>query len=147
MENFEVALAALVDTYHNKINQQWAYKILVNQAEQIVKDESWVYDDTHPEPVAPTLTALTPNTAVLGSADVTMVCTGTGFTPESVINFNTVDEPIVFISDTEISTVVKPSIDWGAVAAPVFVKNGELVSETLDFTFTEVLAEDTKKRR
>lgn len=146
-EDFEVALAAFVETYRNVANRSRVVRLLQNQAEQTNRDDGWAYDDVNPQPASPTLTALTPNTAVLGSEDVTMVCTGTGFTPQSVINFNTVDEPIVFISETEISTVVKPSIDWGEVAAPVFVKNGSLASETLEFTFTAVAADDTKKRR
>lgn len=137
MEDFEVALAALVDTYRNKANKAWISKILINQSEQIEKDEGWVYDDVNAQPVSPTLTSISPDTAVLGDPDVTMVCTGTDFSPDSVITFAGQPEPIEFISDTEISTVVKPSLAWGAVAVPVTVKNGTLESDPIDFTFTD----------
>ena len=145
MEDFDVALAAFVETYRNQVDSDWVAKLLRNQAEQVEKDEGWVFNDTtNPQPVSPTLTAITPNTAVLGSEDVTMVCTGTDFTAESVIIFAGQPEPIVFVSDTEISTVVKPSLGWGAVTVQVTVKNGTLESEPQDFTFTESVANRRK---
>ena len=137
MEDFEVALATLVDGYRNVMNKQLVSKALNNQAEQVEKDEGWIYDDVNPQPVSPTLTSISPDTAVLGDPDVTMVCTGTDFSPQSVITFAGQDEPIEFISDTEISTVVKPSLGWGAGAQPVTVKNGTLESDPIDFTFTD----------
>lgn len=135
--SFQSELTELVDSYRNVINKHEVSRVLSGTAEIVEKDEGWIYDETHPQPASPTISALTPNTAVLGDPDVTMVVTGTDFTPQSVIVFNGTDEPIVFISDTEISTVVKPSIDWGAVAAPVSVRNGSLESNELDFTFTD----------
>jgi hypothetical protein len=137
MEDFETALSALVDSYRNKANKYDISKILVGKAEIIEKDEGWIYDDVNPQPVSPTLTSISPDTAVLGDPDVTMVCTGTDFSPQSVITFAGQDEPIEFISDTEISTVVKPSLGWGAGAQPVTVKNGTLESDPIDFTFTD----------
>ena len=137
MEDFETALSALVDSYRNKANKYDISKILVGKSEIIEKDEGWIYDDVNPQPVSPTLTSISPDTAVLGDPDVTMVCTGTDFSPQSVITFAGQDEPIEFISDTEISTVVKPSLGWGAGAQPVTVKNGTLESDPIDFTFTD----------
>jgi IPT/TIG domain-containing protein len=91
-----------------------------------------------PEPdVAPTLDTLSPSTAELGSADFTLHLLGADFTPSSVIMFAGQPEPIVFVSDEEITTVVKPSLGWGAVSVPVLVKNGVEESASLDFTFTE----------
>jgi IPT/TIG domain len=98
---------------------------------------------------APTLTSISPDIAVLGDPDVTMVCTGTGFTEDSTIMFAGNPEPIVFTSETEISTVVKPSLDWGATAVDVMVRNSAGESETLQFTFTDPVARGGKgsKRR
>lgn len=97
--------------------------------------------ETPPEPpepdVAPTLDTLSPATAELGSADFTLHLLGADFTPSSVVMFAGQPEPIVFVSDEEITTVVKPSLGWGAVTVPVLVKNGVEESEPLDFTFTE----------
>ena len=87
-------------------------------------------------PVTPVLTSLTPDTAVIGGADVTMKVSGTGFTPASVITFNGGDEPTSFTSPTEVSTGVKPSTATTPGAYPVTVRNGDLDSGQLSFTFT-----------
>jgi hypothetical protein len=137
MTDFETELAALIDTYRNKANKHGISQSLVGAADIIEKDEGWIYDETNVQPVSPTLTSISPDTAVLGDPDVTMVCTGTDFSANSVITFAGQPEPIVFISDTEISTVVKPTLPWGAVSVPVTVKNGSLESDPLDFTFTD----------
>ena len=92
-----------------------------------------------PLPVpTPVLTSLDPATAELNSADFTLRCLGSGYTDMSVIMFAGQPEPIVFVSTEEITTVVKPSLPWGAVTLPVTVKapDGQ-ESAPLDFTFTE----------
>jgi len=81
------------------------------------------------------LTSLSPNTAVSGSADVVMSCIGVGFTPDTVIKFGDYDEPTTFVSPTEVTTGVKPSL-FAPAAVPVLVRNGDVSSEPLDFTFT-----------
>ena len=122
--------------------------------------ETWLFHDyidakywvdqkegQEPEPApAPVLSSLEPNTAVLNTPDVTMHCIGSGFTEESVINFAGQPEPIVFVSDTEITTIITLSLPWGAVTVPVYVENADgQTSETLDFTFTEEVAGGTRK--
>jgi hypothetical protein len=104
--------------------------------------------DPPPEPpAAPTISALTPNTAVSGAVDdITMVVTGTGFTAGSVIVFNGFDEPTTLISDTECSTGVRPSI-FGVAVCPVEVRDAGGTSNSLDFTFTEPEAPVTSRRR
>jgi len=90
-----------------------------------------------PEPgMEPTLTSLDPNTAELDSADITLRCIGTNFTDSSVIHFSDHDEPTTFVSDTEVTTGVKPSLGWGEVAVPVTIKQGSYETDPLDFTFT-----------
>jgi len=81
------------------------------------------------------LTSLSPNTAVSGSADVVMSCIGTGFTPNTVIKFGDYDEPTTFVSPTEVTTGVKPSL-FQPAAVPVSVREATVSSESLDFTFT-----------
>ena len=84
--------------------------------------------------------------AVSGAAaDITMVVTGTGFTEGSVITFNDLDEPTTFISDTEVSTGVKPSLFVVPAVCPVAVRDAGGTSNALDFTFTE--AEAPVRRR
>jgi len=98
------------------------------------------------EDIAPTLTSLSPNTAVLGDPDLTLVCLGSGFTSATVIHFSDQDEPTTLISDTEVSTGVKPSLGWGAVSVDVYVKNGDLQSDALPFTFTEPTSSRSKSK-
>jgi hypothetical protein len=93
---------------------------------------------------APVLTSLSPNTAVLGSADLTLVCNGSGFTEDTRINFAGQEENTTLVSDTQVSTGVKPSLGWGVVSVPVYVTNGGLMSEVLQFTFTEAVSRSKK---
>jgi len=137
MEDFEVALATLVDGYRNKMNKQLVSKALNNQAEQVEKDEGWVYDEVNQQPVTPTLTSIDPDTAVIGDPDVTLTVTGSDFTPQSVITFNGGNETTEFVSDTELTTIVKPSTATTAGAYPVTVKTSTLESDAVDFTFTD----------
>jgi hypothetical protein len=85
---------------------------------------------------APVLSALTPATAVSGADDFTLSCTGTGFTDRSVIVFGSHDEPTTLVSDTEVTTIVKPSL-FAPAEVPVWVRNGPSASDSVNFTFTE----------
>lgn len=94
-------------------------------------------DPPEPPPV-PTVTSLTPDTAVSGAPDdITMVVNGTGFTAASVITFNDLDEPTTLISDTQVSTGVKPSLFVVPAVCPVAVRDVSGTSNSVDFTFTE----------
>jgi len=91
--------------------------------------------------VAPVINSLTPNTAPANDpTDVNMVVEGSGFTPQSTIVFNGYDEPTTYISETQVSTIVKPSIFEVAAVCPVLVRNGTEESDPLDFTFTDPVA-------
>jgi hypothetical protein len=135
--SFESDLTALIDGYRNTINKHEVSRLLTGAADIVEKDEGWIYDEVNVQPATPVLTSISPNTAVLNDPDVTMTCTGEGFSESSVIVFAGQQEPITFVSETEISTVVKPSLPWGAVTVDVSVKNGTMESDTLEFTFTE----------
>lgn len=100
-----------------------------------------------PPEEAPTISSLSPAFAVIGDpADLEMIVTGAGFTSSSTIVFNGGDETTAHISATEVSTTVKPSTAGVAGAFPVEVRNGELVSNSLPFTFTEPAARSGKRR-
>jgi hypothetical protein len=102
-------------------------------------------DSPDPEPgMEPTLTSLDPATAVLGDPDLTLRCIGTNFTDTSLIHFSDHDEPTTFVSDTELTTGVKPSLGWGAVAVPVTVRQGSFETGPLDFTFTDGAQQSTR---
>jgi hypothetical protein len=89
----------------------------------------------------PVLTSISPDTAVSGDPDLILTCTGTDFVPASVIHFGIEDEPTTFVSDTEVTTGVKPSLFAPAVI-PVTIRTGNLVSDPVDFTVTEPVAEE-----
>jgi hypothetical protein len=90
------------------------------------------YMAEHPTPV---LSSLTPDTAVSGDPDFDLSCAGTYFTPDCLIMFGAVAEPTTFVSATELTTIVKPSLFAPAVV-PVTVRNGPMNSDAVDFTFT-----------
>jgi hypothetical protein len=96
----------------------------------------------------PILTSLSPDTAASGDADFVLHCMGSNFTPASVIQFGPAednDEPTTFVSSTEVTTGVKPSLFDPAVV-PVTVRNGEASSNEVEFTFTEPLSDDEAPR-
>ena len=97
--------------------------------------------------VAPVLTSLTPAELSVPGVDSEVVLTGTGFSAQSVVNWNGGDEATDFISETELRTTVKPS----TVQAPlpfvlsVYVHQAGLQSNALNFTFVEAV--EARKRR
>lgn len=94
-------------------------------------------DPNQGPPIVPAIISLTPNTAPANDpTDIVMVVEGTNFTPNSVIVFNGYDEPTTFISDTQVSTGVKPSLFEVEAECPVEVRGGGGVSNSLPFTFT-----------
>jgi len=94
-----------------------------------------------PEPgLEPTVEYLAPAEAVCGSTDFTMRVVGTNFTDTSIIVFNRGEENTVFVSDTDLTTIVKPSLASIAAALPVLVRQGTYDSNEVMFTFTEAEA-------
>jgi hypothetical protein len=91
--------------------------------------------------ITPTLSSLNPNTAVSGDPDFVLSCTGTNFRSSSVIIFGYEDEPTTFVSDTEVTTGVKPSL-FAPVTVPVLIRTPGLPdTDPVDFTFTEPVVE------
>jgi hypothetical protein len=100
-----------------------------------------------PPPAVPlVLEDIDPDSAEIGSADLTLTLTGTGFTGDSVIVFNGGDEPTTFVSDTELTTIVKPSTAGTEGDFPVLVRNAGEQSAALDFTFTAAGVTRTKTK-
>jgi hypothetical protein len=99
---------------------------------------------------APDLERLEPDEADAGDAeDIVMHVHGTGFTEESVIYFNGLEEPTTFVSETEVTTGVKPSLFVVPAVCPVTVRNGSYESDALEFEFLDpeepVAARETKR--
>lgn len=85
----------------------------------------------------PVVTGLSPESAEIGSADLTLTVSGTGFADGDVISFNGGDEPTTFVNDTTLTTVVKPSTASGPWSIPVRVNGAGGSSNALMFSFTE----------
>jgi len=97
--------------------------------------------------VAPTVTGLSPNTAVAGdAADIEMSVMGDGFAPGCVIVFNGYDEPTTFVSAAQVSTGVKPSLFVVPADCPVAVRNGSAISNEITFSFTDPAVRSSKRR-
>jgi hypothetical protein len=134
MEPFAEALAALIATYKNKYPKDLVRNACYYAVDLVEKDLEWLYGSEKP-----TATALSPDTAVAGDAtDIVMTVTGTGFTESSVIWFAGHAEPTTFVSATEVSTGVKPSLFTVPDSCEVVVKtaDGQASDPPLTFTFT-----------
>jgi hypothetical protein len=92
--------------------------------------------DAVAEAVTPVITALTPDSCVIGDADFTLYVSGEKFGESSEIMFAEQPEPTTLNADGTLSTGVKPSLWSAAAVVKVVVCNGALVSEPMDFTFT-----------
>ena len=102
--------------------------------------------ETGAPPAPPVLTELSPDTAVSGDPDLTRSCQGTGFGVNTKIEFAGVDEPTTLVSDTEVTTGVKPSLFAPDAVVPVRVHEGPIYSDPIDFTFTApVVAEGAEE--
>lgn len=89
-------------------------------------------------PAKPTVTALVPNTAEIGTPPLVMKVQGTNFTPNSEILWNGVPEPTTYVSATELTTVVKPETATGAFTIPVSVRTQWVNADAgQNFSFTE----------
>jgi IPT/TIG domain len=83
---------------------------------------------------APVLDGLNPASLPVPGPDAWIVVHGSGFFPGSVIVWNDQDVETEYVNEGEVRTQIQmtaPGID------PVYVRNGGLKSNVLDFTFTE----------
>jgi hypothetical protein len=85
----------------------------------------------------PVITSIAPDTAVIGDPSFTLVVTGTGFSADSVIVFAGHDEPTTLEADGTLSTGVNMGVWLGPDTLPVVVRNFNVVSNAVEFTFTE----------
>jgi hypothetical protein len=88
-------------------------------------------------PDPPVVDAITPNACALGDPDFTLVVSGSGFYPASIIVFAGHDEPTTLNEDGTLSTGVKPVLWLDPVVVQCQVRNGPVMSNAVDFTFGE----------
>ena len=87
--------------------------------------------------VKPTISALEPDTCAIGDPDFDLHVTGENFTTASIIYFAGHDEPTTLNEDGTVSTGVNMAMWHGPDTVNVYVRNGTLHSNALEFTFTE----------
>jgi hypothetical protein len=66
-----------------------------------------------------TLTGISPNTAVHGTAAIPVTCTGTNFTPYSLVTVDNVIVPTTYVSPTSLTALVTPKATAGTQAVRV----------------------------
>jgi hypothetical protein len=96
----------------------------------------WMYGPDPAPGAEPVLDSLDPAEAVVGGPDVTLRLLGSNFLPTSVIIFNNGAEMTTFVSDTELTTLVKASLAGAAIDVPVEVRSGVQVTASQTFSFT-----------
>lgn len=86
--------------------------------------------------VNPTLTSITPTTAVSGTGTVALTAvTGTGFTRQSVVYANGVPQPTVFVSSTTLTATMTKKATAGTWPITV-VTGGAVTTVAQTFTWT-----------
>lgn len=100
---------------------------------EVVQGEDW------PGGEPPVIESIAPESLDVPGPDRELTITGHGFNADSVIVWNGGDEPTDFASDTELKTVVKPSTVQAPLpfTLPIYVRNGDLNSNTVYFTFVQ----------
>lgn len=95
--------------------------------------------------VKPSITSLNPASVEVGGPDVRLYVTGEGFGPDTVIYFAGFDEPTTLEDDGTVSTGLKPSLWVDPVTVQVYVRNGTLHSDPVDFEFAAPAARKSKR--
>lgn len=100
----------------------------------LTREQFWYRSDG--APITPNIDHLHPSTAKAGGSDMRLFVHGMGFTAESKIVFNDVEEPTTMETSNILSTGVRPSLFIVPADVEVKVVTGDEESNTLIFTFT-----------
>ena len=88
-----------------------------------------------PSTSSPTLTSLSPSSAMAGSSDLTLIVNGTNFVHHSIVQWNGTSLATTFVSSSQLSAVVPASLLAQAGTASVLVSVPGL-GNTMALTFT-----------
>ena len=108
------------------------------EAQQVLQEANARLEVMKGKPV--TLTSLSPPTASIRGVNFTISVHGNNFDPSAVIVWGLGvgggDEPTTFVSDTELTTGVVPSVVSSPTTIPVQVRQNGVLSDPLDFVWT-----------
>lgn len=107
----------------------------------VINAQHWI--DTLEEVVQPTCTldSIAPASAVIGDPDTTVTLTGTGFTTNAALVWNGEQDTLDYVSETELTTIVKVSLATVASTATIAVYQDGYTTPPLIFEFTEPVEE------
>lgn len=88
-----------------------------------ITNSNYRHDDFVIGLTAPTLTLLTPETALVGSSSVTVAIQGTNFNPGSVLAFQTTTVPTTYIDPQDLTATIPASLLTVVGNVEVFVRN------------------------
>jgi hypothetical protein len=95
----------------------------------------------------PAITSIDPSSCTIGDASFRIYLSGEFFFAGSVINFAGNDELTTLEDDGRLSTGINMPLWLGPDTVPVTVKNGDKVSNEVEFTFMEAgVASGTRRR-
>jgi IPT/TIG domain len=83
---------------------------------------------------APTMSAMMPNSAMAGSAGLTMTVNGTNFGTDAVVYWNMSILPTTFVSSNQVIAMIPASDLMSAGMIPVYVRTGGRNSNTMNFS-------------
>jgi hypothetical protein len=92
----------------------------------------------------PTVAGVEPSECVLGSAGFRIYVSGTNFFTGSIIVFADYDEPTTLEDDGRLSTAIDMSVWHGPDTVPVAVRNADVYSNEVEFTFNAPEGDTTK---
>lgn len=90
-----------------------------------------------PEVTTPTLESLSPASAPIQTGDITVRILGTGFAEDTVMVWNGIDDTAAYVSETEMTTVVKTDMASVPSTCTVAMRNGSNYSNTLMFELVD----------
>ena len=91
-----------------------------------------------PPPSAPTITSISPNSAVAGGGNFTLTISGTNFVADSTVNFGGSSPATTFVSSTQLTAAIPAAsiTSTGTSAVIVFNPVGGGTSNSVNFTIT-----------
>ena len=82
----------------------------------------------------PSIASLSPPTTAAGSASFTLTVNGSNFGSGSVVYFNTVAEPTMFVSANQVAASIPATAVSAAGTFPVYVHSGIYNSNSMNFS-------------